>query len=1027
MTSRLPSVWPAYLDNNLYYFNDDDLKDREWLYTSNYGMIPMNIIVSPTPHSSHTYNEYSVVDGCHCYSESGSEYDKLCNFVLSFENLSKWYHFFNEYYNLLKRYGHCNRVYTSAEDYYNYESPTKYANQMKYGSDRQTYIDLDKEFAEKGGRVEVLIFNKDTSKYTPMTPQDAHDETRDDRMAMIDVYDVGFFKWINENIVPSFVIPMKYKNYWKRDVLFYPDVIKWLAWLGERLGYETSANYEDGKDKDLKGDIDTWDCKNDAVADCCDCEEYFNRGGKRIYDEMKSWYDKVNDKIDTNRAIIDGNTNCFIPTMILPTELQTSIDDLGEKSIFSTEFELGVDYRVADGLTATKNTKGGTVVSMNGKSMILNQNSLGYTFDNVYMEKYASKCNDCEYEGVFSSVCPKCGSKNITVMDWSEYIETYISNNRDEFFVTNATYFSYDEEDKKYMTDKIDLDSAKRDLEWKMSKKYPIVKRDNGWVLVEGLLIEVNEAEYATYDKENKYLGNKKYMVFRDDITNTPYTYINGKQIYAEFYAPTLEFYFPFFKKESAEPSNVTCSGNTFNIKDYITFERNELNDTVKYIDYNDNMFNIDESSPTLEIDGKEYYRVLSYATNDTNDNIYQTYDMEFRSGDTMVSLDNVEIDNSYMRVSYPLEVKLYSVKEINGSTVSKLADLRLYNVLVDDIGNDIDGIYEINKETIKNHQPPEGTKLELLYQVGNTANISRFSRTIDDLDDVQNNRNFFVGDIIESMEFYYKEYDGNIPHETVRRVVLEGDDKIHFYKKNENGGYEQYKVIDSIYTSLDAIIESTQEKEALENDETRAYVFYDDVFCDVTYYVGATLIRRNLDGVKSRFNLSNVEYINNHGVQYKETVNFVKENREYYLSKRKRIPTILPSERNEVKVHSISYPIYVYKLSQILEQVNDSDYGTVYEVPMADFRFDISLFSGGTNTFNKYSGDCETYNGLQVFPTFREEYKMGMATMENVDSDIYINRGINAAFERHLKLQEVKTLEALEQFGNSYFKIMEN
>jgi hypothetical protein len=61
------------------------------------------------------------------------------------------------------------------------------------------------------------------------------------------------------------------------------------------------------------------------------------------------------------------------------------------------------------------------------------------------------------------------------------------------------------------------------------------------------------------------------------------------------------------------------------------------------------------------------------------------------------------------------------------------------------------------------------------------------------------------------------------------------------------------------------------------------------------------------------------------------------------------------------------------------------------------------------------------------VFPTFREEYKMGMATMENVDSDIYINRGINAAFERHLKLQEVKTLEALEQFGNSYFKIMEN
>ena len=45
----------------------------------------------------------------------------------------------------------------------------------------------------------------------------------------------------------------------------------------------------------------------------------------------------------------------------------------------------------------------------------------------------------------------------------------------------------------------------------------------------------------------------------------------------------------------------------------------------------------------------------------------------------------------------------------------------------------------------------------------------------------------------------------------------------------------------------------------------------------------------------------------------------------------------------------------------------------------------------------------------------------------ENVDSDIYIDRGINAAFEKHLKLGEVTSLEALEQYGNGYFKIMES
>jgi hypothetical protein len=43
------------------------------------------------------------------------------------------------------------------------------------------------------------------------------------------------------------------------------------------------------------------------------------------------------------------------------------------------------------------------------------------------------------------------------------------------------------------------------------------------------------------------------------------------------------------------------------------------------------------------------------------------------------------------------------------------------------------------------------------------------------------------------------------------------------------------------------------------------------------------------------------------------------------------------------------------------------------------------------------------------------------------VDSDIYIDRGINAAFEKHLKLGEVTSLEALEQYGNGYFKIMES
>ncbi len=166
MTSRLPSVWPAYKGDELYYFDEESLKSdkRQWQYTSNWGMVPVNIVLNHNPSEGLPYSAYGIVSSCtencncsghcynggyttisgtptHCLNESGQciccevddylnvvssqtpyYYDELVNFTLSFENLSKWYNFFNEYYNLLKQYSHCDRVYTSAEDYYNYES-----------------------------------------------------------------------------------------------------------------------------------------------------------------------------------------------------------------------------------------------------------------------------------------------------------------------------------------------------------------------------------------------------------------------------------------------------------------------------------------------------------------------------------------------------------------------------------------------------------------------------------------------------------------------------------------------------------------------------------------------------------------------------------------------------------------------------------------------------------------------------------------------------------------------------------------
>ena len=84
MTSRLPSVWPAYFNNeeNLYYFDEDSLIEREWHYTSNWGMVPDNIVVNHNPNElgsdgrPQSAETYSVVNGCHCYGDS-LPYDEL--------------------------------------------------------------------------------------------------------------------------------------------------------------------------------------------------------------------------------------------------------------------------------------------------------------------------------------------------------------------------------------------------------------------------------------------------------------------------------------------------------------------------------------------------------------------------------------------------------------------------------------------------------------------------------------------------------------------------------------------------------------------------------------------------------------------------------------------------------------------------------------------------------------------------------------------------------------------------------------
>ena len=115
--------------------------------------------------------------------------------------------------------------------------------------------------------------------------------------------------------------------------------------------------------------------------------------------------------------------------------------------------------------------------------------------------------------------------------------------------------------------------------------------------------------------------------------------------------------------------------------------------------------------------------------------------------------------------------------------------------------------------------------------------------------------------------------------------------------------------------------------------------------------------------------------------------------------------------EKTKPRVHSVSYPVACYTIK---ERTN----------PTASFLSD---------TFKCQNGTVETYenddvsNNTLIFPSLRFEYMFGSATMQNVEADIYIDRGINAALDKHLKLGEVTSMEALESYGIDYFKLMNN
>lgn len=162
-------------------------------------------------------------------------------------------------------------------------------------------------------------------------------------------------------------------------------------------------------------------------------------------------------------------------------------------------------------------------------------------------------------------------------------------------------------------------------------------------------------------------------------------------------------------------------------------------------------------------------------------------------------------------------------------------------------------------------------------------------------------------------------------------------------------------------------------------------------LICKFIYYMGCII------NIEER--TSNVELIDS-GVKYIDTTELVENTYKYFFN---------------------DYTCYIVKYYDIVhDEIN-------YRNDTYNFNSYVNKSEFSTKITNFIKDDKFVCNGWVDFPVIREEYRLGSSSLSNIDVDVDIDRGTARAFDQHIKLLEVNSLESLEQYGNGYFNIITN
>ena len=567
--------------------------------------------------------------------------------------------------------------------------------------------------------------------------------------------------------------------------------------------------------------------------------------------------------------------------------------------------------------------------------------------------------------------------------------------------------------------------------EWYVVKSYKLEKpSEYGFFLIDGSIYPIKKNLFVTYNDSTSPMYGQEFPVYEVKKHNTSdallyYTIINGKKYIAEMkrFDGQAQLLPCFYFKQS----NV-CEKD---INDYAVVTSISEKSKRLYIEYEGSYAFLYEDDEILRLKGintdyvehsetKEYTRIMYYT--DIDGTTY--YILHHEIGFLTTLVDDTVIDDNYDYVisqtfernmpegcKYPefnfkenvlrltFQNKINYTSTVSGYTVSRLDMVRDMETSTDILGNQMPGVfdyeYDVDAEkdpdrkhrvNSKYNEPYDGILLEIPYHIGNTNEIEYVN-------------NVPKGDILSELLIIPYDSDGNelVPNGIKNKFYADSGITIQdVYNRNL-----AKNVIERLF-NIDNVI---------------------SIKLKLKYQIGTELSVKEIKDDSNQLWLKlyypkNTGDTISAGIVYYEEYTLVEKNCKYYTS-----------ENNCISLR------YYSMESDIQRGYTNNDFEDSYQnEKQAIFTFAVNGL-GIKNSYNvwsnilpgkNYKGEFkfDRFNGEMLSPVMRNDCMFGISEIQNQNNNIYVDRGINALFEKQMKLNEAKTLDALILYGNRWFKI---